>query len=175
MSKEIQMSRTISYLLRHNPQGLKMDKEGWVKTTDLLNHLGITIDLLQAIVVNDDKKRFAFSEDKSKIRARQGHSNILNLDIKFKEVQFPTNYYHGTVVENINGIMKHGLKSQTRAYVHLSKDVKTAINVGSRHGETIVILIIDGVQMKRDGLKIYESENGVILVEHVDPKYIILK
>ena len=175
MSKDIQLSRTISYLLRHNPRDLSMDKEGWVKTIDLLNYLDITIDLLQEIVDNNDKKRFAFNVDKSKIRASQGHSKKLKLNIKFKEVQFPTNYYHGTIFENVKGIMKYGLKSQNREYVHLSKDVKTAITVGRRHGKAIVILIIDGNQMKRDGLKIYESENGVILVNYVDPKYIKIK
>jgi len=175
MSKETQMSRTISYLLRHNPEDLIMDKEGWVKVEDLLNKLDIVPELLQTIVDNNDKKRFSYNEDKTKIRASQGHSEKLKLDIKFKEVQFPTTYYHGTVFESVNSIMKHGIKPQNRAYVHLSKDIQTAVNVGGRHGETVIILEIDGNQMKRDGLKIYVSENGVILIEHVPPKYIKIK
>ena len=75
-------------------------------------------------------------------------------------------------LRNMNSILKHGLQSKNRAYVHLSKDVATAINVGNRHKGKLVILEIDGNQMKRDGLKILESENGVILVNEVPSKYI---
>ena len=166
------VSRKISYLLRHNPEDLSMDSEGWVWTSDLLKKLDITIQELKYIVETNDKKRFAFSTDKLQIRASQGHSGKVDVDIKFKEVQFPKFYYHGTVLENVPSIMKTGLNSGTRKHVHLSKDIKTASNVGKRHGKKVVILGIDGNQMKRDGLKIYESENGVILVEHVLPKYI---
>lgn len=166
------VSRKISYLLRHNPEDLVLDKEGWVATQDLLDKLHIDMEDLEEIVEKNDKKRFAFNEDKSKIRASQGHSEKLGLDIKFKEVQFPKTYYHGTIVERVPSIMKNGLKSQTRSYVHLSKDIPTAISVGKRHGKKVVILGINGNQMKRDGLKIYESENKVILVEHVPGKYI---
>ena len=168
-------SRKISYLLRHNPEDLKMDKQGWVSVDDLLNKLGITIYELSNIVKNNDKQRFSFNEDATKIRANQGHSEKLKLDIKFKEVQFPHTYYHGTVFLNKNSILKHGLKPQSRSHVHLSKDIETAKKVAERHlrrGDTYLILEVDGNQMKRDGYKIYESENGVILVEEVPPKYI---
>lgn len=165
----------ISYLLRHNPEGLEMDKEGWVLIEDLLRKVNITRDQLDDIVENNNKKRFGYSEDGLKIRARQGHSAKLGLNIKFEEVKFPTTYYHGTVFERVNSILKHGLKSQNRQHVHLSKDVETAVNVGTRHisgGSTVVVLEIDGNQMKRDGLKLYESENGVILADFVPGKYI---
>ena len=104
------------------------------------------------------------------IRAHQGHSAKLGLNITFKEVQFPATYYHGTEFMVRNSILKHGIQARNRAYVHLSKDVITAVNVGNRHtgrGDTVMVLEIDGNQMKRDGLKIYESENGVILVDDV--------
>lgn len=169
------VSRKISYLLRHDPEDLEMDKHGWVRVEDLLEKLNITRDQLDDIVANNDKKRFGYSPEGHLIRAHQGHSKKLNLDITFKEVQFPQTYYHGTVFLNKNSILKHGLHSRTRAYVHLSKDIHTAVNVGNRHlrrGDTVLILEIDGNQMKRDGYKIYESENGVILVEEVPPKYI---
>jgi putative RNA 2'-phosphotransferase len=165
-------SRKISYLLRHNPEDLMMDKNGWVETNDLIEKLGITLQELKYIVETNDKKRFAFSGDKLRIRASQGHSEKVKVDISFKEVQFPQSYFHGTAVKDVASIMKTGLSSQTRQYVHLSKDKKTAEAVGRRHSKDIEILLIDGNQMKRDGLKIYESENGVILVKHVPPKYI---
>lgn len=168
-------SRKISYLLRHNPEDLKMDSEGWVWTGDLLKKLGITMQELTYIVETNDKKRFAFSADKLQIRASQGHSEKLGLDIKFNEVQFPKNYYHGTIKVNVDSILKKGLNTGTRAYVHLSKDVETATQVGLRHGKDVVILVIDGNQMKRDGFMIYESENGVILAESVPGEYIKIK
>jgi len=168
-------SRKISYLLRHNPGDLKMDEQGWVSTDDLLEKLSITMQELRYIVETNDKKRFAFSKDQSKIRASQGHSEKLGLKINFREIQFPKNYYHGTVVKNVDSILKTGLNTGTRAYVHLSKDEETAFSVGRRHGKDVVILIIDGNQMKRDGLTIYESENGVILAQTVPGKYIKVK
>lgn len=168
-------SRKISYLLRHNPEDLKMDKQGWVSITDLRLKVGITQEDLDYIVEHNNKKRFGYNEDKTKIRAHQGHSAKLGLKITFNEVQFPTTYYHGTEFMVKNSILKHGLQARNRAYVHLSKDIHTAVNVGNRHtrrGDTVMVLEIDGNQMKRDGYKIYESENGVILVDEVPPKYI---
>lgn len=168
-------SRKISYLLRHNPEDLEMDKEGWVDTMALLEKLNLDMEHLMEIVENNDKNRFSFNEDWTKIRANQGHSAKLGLNITFKEVQFPSTYYHGTEFLVKNSILKHGLQARNRAYVHLSKDVNTAVNVGNRHtkrGDAVMVLEIDGNQMKRDGYKIYESENGVILVDDVPPKYI---
>ena len=169
------VSRKISYLLRHNPEDLSMDSEGWVWTNDLLKKIGISMQELKYLVETNDKKRFAFSADKLQIRASQGHSEKVDVDIKFKEVQFPEFYFHGTSVKNVASIMKTGINPGTRKYVHLSKSKETAEAVGLRHSKNrkdLEILLIDGNQMKRDGLKIYESENGVILVEHVPPKYI---
>lgn len=168
-------SRKISYLLRHNPEDLIMDKEGWVMIDDLLLKLDITKEELDHIVENNDKKRFSYNRDGLKIRANQGHSSKLGLDIQYKEIQFPHTYYHGTVFLNKNSILKHGLKPQSRSHVHLSKDKETARKVAERHlrtGDTYLILEIDGSKMKWDGHKIYESENGVILVDEVPPKYI---
>jgi len=169
------VSRKISYLLRHNPEDLQMDKNGWVRVEDLLEKLQISQEELDHIVDNNDKKRFGYSPEKHLIRANQGHSAKLGLKIDYKEVQFPHTYYHGTVFMNLASIEKHGLKPMSRSHVHLSKDVPTARKVAERHlrtGDTYLILEIDGNQMKRDGYKIYESENGVILVDEVPPKYI---
>lgn len=173
--KTKQTSREISYLLRHKPENLEMDNQGWVPVDQLLDKLNISMEELEYIVAHNDKKRFGFNPQKDKIRAHQGHSKDLNLNITFKEVQFPSTYYHGTVFLNLQSILKTGLHSKRRAYVHLSKDINTAVNVGNRHlrqGDTVIVLEIDGNQMKRDGYKIMESENGVILVEEVPPKYI---
>jgi putative RNA 2'-phosphotransferase len=166
------VSRKISYLLRHNPENLKMDHEGWVSVSSLIEKLGISKEELDFIVQNNDKKRFGYSEDLTKIRAHQGHSSKLDLKMRFKEVQFPAIYYHGTSSVNRDSIAKHGLRSANRAYVHLSKDIETAIKVGQRHGKSVTVYYIDGALMKRDGFIIKESENGVILVNAVPPKYL---
>lgn len=165
-------SRKMSYLLRHDPQDLKMDKQGWVSVEDLLKKLNISMEQLEEIVETNDKKRFGFDEVKGKIRAHQGHSNDLKLDIKFKEVENYRTFYHGTSDINLKSIVNNGLTPRSRAYVHLSKDIETAKKVALRHGGMYVILEIDGRHMRADRKKIYESENGVLLTEYVSPKYI---
>lgn len=162
----------MSYLLRHNPEDLSMDKRGWVKTEDLLEKLDIEQEELDNIVATNNKKRFGYNNDKSLIRAHQGHSAKLNLRIEFNEVQFPKEYYHGTDKSKAALILKNGLKPMNRSHVHLSKSIMTATTVGKRHGNEVIIFIIDGNQMKREGYKIYESENDVILVDSVPPKYL---
>jgi len=149
-----------------------MDKRGWVSVEDLLKKVGLTLEELDDIVTNNDKKRFGYNNDKSKIRAHQGHSAKLNLRIEHKEVFAPGNYYHGTSSSNVENILRKGLKPMNRAHVHLSKDVMTATMVGSRHGANVTIFIVDGGRMKLDGYKIFESENNVILVDEVPPKYL---
>jgi len=174
MTDNRKISQKMSYLLRHNPEDLSMDKRGWVKVEDLLKKLNITQEELDYVVVNNNKKRFGYNNDKSLIRAHQGHSAKLNLRIEFKEVQFPTNYYHGTDKRIAALILREGLKPMKRSHVHLSKNAITAMTVGKRHGNEVIIFVIDGNQMKHDGYKIYESENNVILVEEVPPKYLKL-
>jgi putative RNA 2'-phosphotransferase len=169
------LSRKLSYLLRHDPENLEMDGQGWVLVEELLKKLHISMAVLEETVATNDKKRFGFDESKKRIRANQGHSKDLNVDIKFEEVKFPKTYYHGTPAYNMKSILSMGLKSQKRAYVHLSKDVETATKVALRRGQLYMILEIDGSQMKFDGYKIYESDNGVILTEEVPPKYIKIK
>jgi len=170
--KRIKASVRMSYLLRHNPEDLNMDKDGWVSVSSILEKLRISKADLDIIVENNDKKRFGYNEDETKIRAHQGHSKKIGVQIRYKEVQFPTDYYHGTVLMNLKSIEENGLHSGNRDYVHLSKDIRTAVNVGNRHGDTVIVLKIDGNQMKRDGYKIYESDNGVILTKEVPPKYL---
>jgi len=172
--KKNKLGVTLSYLLRHNPEDLIMDKYGWVLLKDIINKLDVTLEDIEYIVVTNNKKRFGFNEDKTKIKAYQGHSKKLGLEITFKEVQFPKFYYHGTQKNVVSSIQKTGINSKTRAYVHLSKDIETASDVGLRRGKDLVIFEIDANQMKRDGYKIYESENEVILIDHVPAKYLKL-
>jgi len=164
----------IALLLRHDPQGLEMDSHGWVKTKDLLSKLKITKFDLDYIVSNDDKQRYDYSPDKSRIRANQGHS-IKGIDLELKPVEPPEVLYHGTSYKNVESIMKKGLNSKKRNHIHLSKDIPTAVTVGKRHckhGETPYIFEIPAKELYDDGVNFYLSKNGVWLVEYINPKYL---
>lgn len=176
MSKD-KLSIFISLILRHKPKeiGITIDEHGWAMVEDLINGINnsgrrIDMKILEEIVRTDNKQRYSFNEDKTKIRANQGHSVPVN--IEFMELEPPNVLYHGTATKAIEGIKQQGIKSMSRLYVHLSKDFETAKQVGERHGKCVV-LVINAKRMYEDGIKFYLSENGVWLTEYVDPKYIL--
>jgi len=178
MSKNVKEGKFISLVLRHRPEtiGIKLDENGWADVGELLQGLEksnhkISMDTLEEIVATNDKKRYSFNEDKTKIRANQGHS--INVDLNLKEQTPPSILYHGTAEGSLDNIKKIGLTKRDRNHVHLSLDVETAIKVGKRHGNPI-ILTIDAKNMHRDGYKFYLSENGVWLTEYVPVKYILV-
>ena len=177
MSKEV--SRFLSLVLRHKPEtiGIKLDKNGWVKVIDLLDKLqehgkGITLDELKSIVDNNDKQRFGFSKDGIHIRANQGHS--LNVDLQLKAVRPPSVLYHGTSKRFQKEIETDGLKKMNRDHVHLSEDVDVAINVALRRGKDYIIYKINSWHMDSNGIKFYKSENGVWLTDYVSHLYLKL-
>ena len=165
-------SKQLSYLLRHNPEELKMDSNGWVNVFSLLKKVKMSFKELEDIVNTNDKKRFSFNEDKTKIRANQGHS--LKVDVELKSEIPPRFLYHGTASKNINKIKEHGLMKMKRNHVHLSSDHDTAMDVAKRYckNDTPYIFKINTYRMLNDGIKFYLSENGVWLVDYVDPKYL---
>ncbi len=165
---DIKISRKISFLLRHK-KGYTDDK-GYALVSKLIEDVSITYDDLCRIVKEDDKKRYFFSEDCKYIRASQGHSTGVNLELK--EAIPPDILYHGTADRFLKSISKEGIKKMSRDYVHLSADKETAYKVGSRHGKP-VLLVINARQMVKDGVKFFVSENGVWLVEDVETKYIL--
>lgn len=169
-----QISKFLSLILRHQPEkiGLELDENGWAFVDDILekSKLKFTIENLEEIVITNDKKRFSFNEDKTKIRANQGHSlKTVNLDLV---AQTPPNFlFHGTVDRFIQSIKLEGLKKMKRQHVHLSLDKETAIKVGSRRGKAI-ILSINTLEMHNKGYKFYKSENGVWLTDNVPSSFI---
>ncbi len=173
-AKEI--SKFLSLILRHSPETiqLKLDENGWANVTELITqsnkrHKKMDLELLDYVVENNDKKRFVFNEDKTKIRASQGHS--ISVELNLKEVK-PLDYlYHGTVGKSIQSIREQGLQKMKRQHVHLSKDTETALKVGSRRGIPI-ILTVNARRMQEDGYLFYLSENGVWLTDEVPAKYI---
>lgn len=171
------LGRFISLILRHHPEtiGITLDKNGWAKVSELIygmNKACKNIDMitLERIVKENNKKRYIFNEDKTKIRANQGHS--INVDVELKEANPPNILYHGTASRFLDGIKTKGILKGGRQYVHLSKDIETAISVGKRHGNPIV-LKIDVLKMQKDGYIFYISENGVWLSSEIPYKYII--
>lgn len=177
--KHKKTSKMISLILRHNPGFINtsLDENGWLSVDELITGIrskGINIDrkTLEEIVDTNNKKRFAFSEDQMQIRANQGHS--IDVDVELKEVEPPEFLFHGTVDRFMQNIRKKGLLKMNRQHVHLSKDRETAVNVGSRRGKPIILTVRTGA-MHRDGYSFYLSENGVWLTDHVKPKYLELK
>ena len=136
-----------------------------------MNRVGKNIDMniLERIVKENNKQRYSFNEDHTKIRANQGHS--IEVYIDFEEKIPPKTLYHGTAERFLESIKKTGINKMERLYVHLSKDEETAITVGKRHGKPIV-LKIDTEKMLKDGYKFYLSENNVWLCEDIPWKYV---
>lgn len=166
-------SREMSYLLRHDPKDLKMDKNGYVLVSDILKKLNISLIELKEIVSENDKKRFAFDKSEIMIRASQGHS--IKVDVQLKAVRPPRSLWHGTSLENYDIIMRTGgLSKMRRLHVHLTDSKKIAYDVGKRYSkrEEPYIFEIDSVAMHADGYKFYLSENGVWLTDSVPVKYI---
>lgn len=169
-------SKFLSLILRHNPKviGINIDSHGWADVGELISGIKkaghkINMDILEEIVRTDEKGRYSFNEDKTLIRANQGHS--IHVDVGLKEEEPPEFLYHGTADGFLASILKDGLKSMGRLYVHLSWDKETAVKVGKRHGKPVVLRIKSG-QMYNDGIKFYLSENNVWLVKNVENKYI---
>lgn len=169
-------SKFLSLVLRHAPEKiqLRLDENGWAKTNELITqcnkfHKKLNLELLDYVVENNDKKRFAFNDDKSMIRACQGHSIVV--DLNMDQTMPPDFLYHGTVDEFLEAIKKEGLQKMSRQHVHLSQEKETAIKVGSRRGKPIV-LIVNTKKMQEDGFVFYLSENKVWLTDEVPAKYI---
>ena len=166
----------ISLILRHKPEeiGLKLDERRYLSVLDLIEWLnksyeGFSMDDLERIVREDSKGRYSFNEDKSKIRANQGHS--IKVDLGLEAIKPPKVLYHGTGRKYLESILKNGLIKKERNYVHLSKDIETTSIVGKRHGD-LVILEVDSESMFKDGIKFYLSKNNVWLCDYVKVEYI---
>jgi putative RNA 2'-phosphotransferase len=174
-NKEItSKSKFLSLILRHKPEeaNLTLDENGWAYTKDIRLAAYLTPQELDEIVASNDKKRFEFNEDKTKIRACQGHSVKVDLDLK--PVDPPAYLFHGTSGRFLESIKKDGLKAGKRNHVHLSEDRETARKVGSRHGGETVVLRIKSSEYKDDtGANFYKSTNNVWLVDEIPPEYIV--
>ena len=175
-SSEKSLSKFLSLILRHKPATilLSLDENGWAKVDELIKQANLykvplTHESLCRIVETNDKKRFVFSEDGLMIRANQGHS--ISVDLQLTEAEPPPLLYHGTALKNIDSIKANGLLKRQRHHVHLSEDRLTAKSVGGRYGKPIVIGVNAG-EMYRSGFKFFQSENGVWLTDYVPAHYL---
>jgi putative RNA 2'-phosphotransferase len=175
--KHAEISKYLSYLLRHEPQsvGLKLDGEGWADIDDLISRVrangkDLDISLVREVVADSEKKRFTLSDDGKRIRAAQGHS-LESVAINFEVKSPPAVLYHGTASRFLASILANGLEAGERQYVHMSPDADSAAAVGKRHGKAIV-LKIDAQRMHQLGYTFLISDNQVWMTAHVPKEFV---
>jgi putative RNA 2'-phosphotransferase len=174
----VTISKYLSKHLRHQPErlGLELLPGGWVNVDELLHaaakdRFEISLSDLHQVVLTNDKQRFAFDLSGELIRANQGHSTSVDLQLTAQHP--PETLYHGTNSAAVKIISIEGLKKMSRHHVHLSADLQTAVRVGARRGESRVF-IVDTTAMTTDGFEFYRSANDVWLVDAVPPHYLQL-
>jgi putative RNA 2'-phosphotransferase len=165
------ISKRLSLHLRHDPAaiGLTLSPDGWAPVDALLRALTITREQLDEVVETNNKRRFAFDETGTRIRASQGHS--VDVDLGLADAVPPDLLYHGTVAKFLDAILREGLRPMKRHAVHLSATVDTARTVGARRGKP-VILRVDAAGMTAAGHAFQVSANGVWLTAAVPPEYL---
>jgi putative RNA 2'-phosphotransferase len=172
---EKETSKFISLILRHKPEtiGISLDEHGWANVDELIAGVNKThlmdMNLLEKIVAEDEKQRYSFNEDKNLIRANQGHS--IHVDVELEKKTPPDILWHGTGEKYVASIDSMGLIPKSRLYVHLSSDYDTAIKVGSRHGKPYVYQV-EAKKMSDDGFDFLISVNGVWLTKTVPIEYL---
>jgi RNA:NAD 2''-phosphotransferase len=170
------LSKFLSLLLRHSPKtiGITLDENGWTDVIDLIDKMNkngekINMEILKEIVNTDNKSRYTFDENYTKIRATQGHS--VKVELGYIPQKPPIILYHGTGKKYIESIFKDGIKKQSRNHVHLSGDKETALKVGQRHGTPIILEILSE-EMYNNNHQFFLSENGVWLTDYIPVEYI---
>lgn len=168
-------SKYLALILRHKPQtiGITLNEHGWANVEELIAGIQkdrpFNMEILEQIVATDDKGRYSFNDDKTLIRANQGHS--VHVDVELEQKEPPETLWHGTGEKYVAAIDAQGLKKKSRLYVHLSRDYDTAVKVGVRHGKPVIYEVAAG-QMARDGHVFYQSVNGVWLTDAVPAQYL---
>ncbi|MBU2712073.1 RNA 2'-phosphotransferase [Zooshikella harenae] len=175
MDKQLKkVSKYLSFLLRHKPDsiGLILDEQGWASIAaliELTTDVELSREIIEVVVETNDKQRFSISEDGTKIRANQGHS--IAIDLNLAPIEPPGCLYHGTATRFLASIMEKGITKQQRHHVHLTESIAVGKAVGGRYGKP-VILVIDAQAMFQDGFVFFKTANNVWLVEEVPPAYI---
>lgn len=170
---KVKVSKYMSYLLRHNPEDLEMDEEGFVKISLLLHKLrekySITENFVHS-VVNDPEGKKRFEIVDNKIRAVYGHS--LKVKINYPEDKTTQVFYHGTTPAYAEKILKEGLKPMKRQWVHLSTTIENAKETAKRKTSTPIILEIDAEKSRKNGIKFYKATDKIYLARYIPPNHI---
>ena len=170
-------SRFLALVLRHRPGliGLSLDAAGWADIDELVaraaGHHPLTRALIERAVAENDKQRYAISDDGRRIRARQGHSHAVAVDLDLPALAPPPVLYHGTATRFLDAILREGLDRRDRQHVHLSTDAGAAIRVGARHGRPVVLQVEAGA-MAAAGHRFHRADNGVWLTDAVPPAFL---
>lgn len=181
------LGRLLSRILRHMaPElNLNMRNDGFLKVEDLLNlnmktYANIplrshTVDDIKEAVKKDNKQRFKLVEENGElwIRANQGHSiktveteRLLKPILSAKEVPICV---HGTYKRFLQSILEEGLKRMKRLHVHFSCGLPMDGEVISGMRRDVNVLIfLDVGRALEDGMKLYISDNKVILTDGFD-------
>ena len=177
MSSLRDISKYICFVLRHHPEDIdiSLDNHGWANVDELIAGIARSKDkefnreTLEKIVREDNKQRYSFNSDGTKIRTNQGHS--IPVDVELEKKEPPEILYHGTAEKYVESINKSGLVSKHRLYVHLSNNIETATDVGSRHGKPVIYEVASR-EMYNDGYDFFISVNGIWLTKEVPIKYL---
>lgn len=173
--RHVRASKMLARVLRHRPQdaGIQLDAHGWAQVGPLVRGMSGKVEfsraILEHIVENDPKGRYEFDAHHMRVRARQGHSVAVDVELERRDP--PAVLYHGTATKSLDSIMREGLKPMGRLHVHLSSDRETAVKVGSRHGSPAV-LEVDAAAMAAEGREFHLSRNGVWLTGPVEPRFL---
>lgn len=178
-NKETQISKSISYYLRHAPNelGIELDSEGWTSLTEFLlllnrkHSISIKLDDIEYYLENSEKKRFEINRLEDKIRAKYGHS--VNIQITYEEITKPIVLYHGSSKSNLESIKSNGLIKMSRQYVHLSSDYELAVLTAKRHSKDIVVFKLNTSEYLLNH-KILNAGNGIYLTDQIDFKYLTI-
>jgi len=168
-----QVSKYLSYLLRHNAEDLTIDDRGFAAFEEVLAKVrrrfpSVDKSLLIKIVDESERKRFEIVGNQ--IRALYGHTISVQIDLK--EDSAVLVLYHGTTPQAAQRILKDGLKPMGRRWVHLSSTKEIALEVGVRRTNNPTVLEISAAEARKGGVKFYRSTDKVYVCEYVPAQYI---
>ena len=167
-----EVSRYMSYLLRHNSENINMDEYGFVDVDELLEklHGRFHIDrrFMVEVVEKSQRKRFEIIDNK--IRALYGHT--LSVKSQLEEDTVAELLYHGTTSDAAFKILKEGLKPMKRRWVHLSPTMETAVEVGLRRTKRPIVLEIDAKSARENNLMFYKATDKVYVSGPIPTRYI---
>lgn len=166
--RDVELGRFLSLVLRHNPAAayIRLDAHSWADVNELLAGCARTgkrsdWESLERIVRENNKQRYSFNGDRTKIRANQGHS--VQADIELRAAEPPARLYHGTAAHFLDSIRAGGITRQSRQYVHLSDNPETAWKVGRRHGTPVILPVGYGGDGEGRAPVLYFRERGLAL------------